>query len=258
VVANGSEAAVSSVRGLPPVPAYDAGYGTGYSYGYQATGFTAGIVVTGIGIKAVASDMARVHLGVEARSQTVSEAREAAAQAMTRVRDALKALGIAEKDIVTTSFYIQPQTIWVEVTDSLGRYGQPKIIGYIVTNNVEVTVRKLDDVGKVVDTAAEKGGDLVRINSISFTVADPNAHAVSLRELAALDARAKAEVYAKAMGVKLGTLVYLSEVQTSAPIVEKDMVFARAAEAAPSAPTPISSGEMELSTTITAVFSIAP
>jgi uncharacterized protein YggE len=114
----------------------------------------------------------------------------------------------------------------------------------------------MDDVGKVVDAAADKGGDLIRVNSIQFTLADPNAHAVSMRELAAGDAKAKAEIYAKAMGVKLGPLVFLSELQSSSPVVQKDFAVARAAMAE-AAPTPISPGEIDLTTTITAVFAIA-
>jgi len=257
VVANGAGAAVSSVRSLPPA-SFDTGFSTAYGYPLQASSFQSGIVVTGIGMKNVQADQAKVNLGVESRDKTVAAAREAAAQAMTRVRDALKGLGVAEKDILTTSFSIYPETIWVEITDSLGKRGQPKIIGYVVQNQVEVTVRKMDDVGKVVDAAADKGGDLIRVNSISFTLADPNAHAVSMRELAAGDAKAKAEIYAKAMGVKLGPLVFLSELQSSSPVVQKDFAVARAFAAEAAAPTPISPGEIDLTTTITAVFSITP
>ncbi len=257
VVANGSGSAVSSIRSVAPAGGYDTAYGTSYGLAYQTGAYSTGIVVTGIGLQNIPADTGIVHLGIEARGKTVAAAREDAAQAMTKVRDAIKALGIAEKDIVTSYFNIQPETVWVEVKDDLGTHGQPRIIGYVVTNQVEVTVKKIDDVGKVVDAAAEKGGDLIRINSISFTVGDPGAYAISMRELAAQDAKAKAEIYAKAMGVKLGALVYLTEQQSSAPVVQKDLAYARAAMAE-SAPTPISPGEIDLSTTITAVFSIAP
>lgn len=256
VVANGSGSALSSIRSVAPAGGYDTAYSTSYGLAYQAGSYPTGIVVTGIGLQNIPADTGIVYLGVEARSKTVTAAREDAAQAMTRVRDALKALGIAEKDIVTSYFNIQPETVWVEVKDEIGTHGQPKIIGYIVTNQVQVTVKKIDDVGKVVDAAAEKGGDLIRINSISFTVGDPGTYAASMRELAAKDAKAKAEIYARAMGVKLGALVYLTEQQSSAPVVQKDIYAARAGLAEASAPTPISPGEIDLSTTITAVFSI--
>jgi hypothetical protein len=212
--------------------------------------------VNGIGSQEIAADTAIVYLGVESRAKTVSEAREAAAQAMADVRAALKALGIADKDVVTTSFNIYPETVWVEVKDAIGTHGKPEIIGYVVNNSVEVTVRNLDLVGDVVDEAAAKGGDLIRINSISFTVDDPSTYAVSLRELAAKDARAKAEVYAKAMGVTLGPLVFLTETSSSAPVLEKDFAARGAALEAAYAPTPISGGSMDLTTTITAVFAI--
>ena len=249
--------ALSSSRSVAPAGGYDTAYSTSYGLAYQASSYPTGIVVTGMGRQNIPADTGIVHLGIEARGKTVAVAREDAAQAITKMRDAIKALGIAEKDIVTSYFNIQPETVWVEVKDNLGTHGQPKIIGYVVTNQVEVTVKKIDDVGRVVDAAADKGGDLIRINSISFIVGDPSAYAISMRELAAKDAKAKAEVYAKAMGVKLGALVYLTEQQSSAPVMQKDMQFARAM-ASESAPTPISPGEIDLTTTITAVFSIAP
>ncbi len=252
IVANGSGAAASAARGVPAAQQFAPDYG----YAYQSGSFSTGIVVNGIGMRSVAPDIAKVYLGIEARDKTVSLAREAAAQAMTGVRDALKAAGVAEKDIVTTSFSVYPETIWVEVSDNIGKHSEPRIIGYIVSNSVEVTVRKIDDVGKVVDTAADKGGDLVRINSIQFTLADPNAQAADMRKLAAADAKAKAQLYADAMGVRLGQLLFLSEVSSSAPVLQKDLYSARA-EAAAFAPTPITPGEIELSATITAVFAIA-
>ena len=252
--APGSDAARSST--IAPVIG---DYGVSYSYPYQSGGFSSGIVVSGIGMKSMQADMGIVYLGVEARALTVSEARQDAANAMTAVRDALKGLGIADKDIVTTNFNIYPETTWIEIKDSLGTRGQSKIIGYVVNNAVEIKVRKLDDVGAVIDAAAEKGGDLIRVNSVAFTLADPNAASVELRELAAKDAKAKAEIYAKAMGVTLGQLVYLSESGSSAPVVKTDVYYARAEGAADAfAPSPVSGGAVEMNATVSAVFAIVP
>ncbi len=246
----GTEAARSIVPG-------DFGTGYAYPYQYQNGTFSSGIVVTGIGMQSAAADLGIVQLGVESRAATVSEAREAAARAMTEVRAALKALGIADKDIVTTYFNIYPETTYVEVKDELGTHGQSKIIGYIVSNSVEVSVRDIEKIGAVVDEAAIAGGDLIRVNSIYFTLADPNVAGQTLRELAAKDAKAKAELYAKAMGVTLGPLVYLTETSSSAPVL-KDNFYGARAEAAfdGSTPSPVSGGDVDMTTTITAVFAI--
>jgi uncharacterized protein YggE len=217
-----------------------------------------GIWVTGYGTKDVASDVGVVYLGVESKEDTVAAARQKAGEAMTAVLDAIKGFGVADDDIVTTSFNIYPQTIWVEVTDSLGRHSEPRITGYQVLNNVEVTVRNLDILGDVIDTAADRGGDLIRVNSISFTVSNPAQHGAETRQLAAIDARAKAELYAQAMGVNLGPLVFLTEMSSSAPMAQKTYATDAAMAEGGYAPTPIQSGDVSLSTTIQAAFAIVP
>jgi uncharacterized protein YggE len=217
-----------------------------------------GIWVTGAGSADAAADTAIVYLGVEARAETVAEARDAAATAMTSVLDAIKELGVDEADIKTTYFNIQPETRWIEKTDSLGQYGEPQIIGYIVTNQVEVKVRDLDDVSSVLDTAATEGGDLIRINSISFTVSDPAEYAADMRRAAAEDARAKAQLYADAMGVELGDLIFLTETGSSTPLVNRSAAEAGYDSAAGAPPTPIQGGDVSLSTTIQAAFAIVP
>ncbi len=241
--------AQSSIGSGPVYPGQP-GYGVNQS----------GIWVTGYGSMDLPADVAKVYLGVEAREETVAEAREAAADAMERVLDAIRALGIDDDDIVTTSFNIHPQTVWVEVSDSAGRHSEPRITGYIVSNQVEVTVRDLDDLSPVIDTAAAEAGDLVRINNINFTVDDPSEYGAATRERAAQDAKAKAELYAQAMGVTLGDLVFLTEVGSSAPMKESFPAAERGAMAEDGAftQTPIQSGELTVSTTIQAVFAIVP
>ena len=127
-----------------------------------------------------------------------------------------------------------------------------------MTNRVNVTVRNLDDdtLTRVIDSAASEGGDLIRINSISFSVDDPTAFGEATRRLAAADARAKAQLYADAMGVTLGPLVFLSEVGSSAPLPQAASPRLEFAADEGFAPTPITTGETTLSTTIQAVFAI--
>jgi uncharacterized protein YggE len=255
---SGSGTSSSSI-GVPVVQARDFASSTyGPSLYYDGQTSQTGIWVTGYGAKDVASDVGVIYLGVESKEDTVSAARQKAAEAMTAVLDAIKQLGVADDDIVTTSFNIYPQTIWVEVTDSIGRHSEPRITGYQVTNNVEVTVRNLDILDDVIDTAADRGGDLIRVNSISFTVADPAQHGAETRQLAAADARAKAELYAQAMGVNLGPLMFLTEISSSAPMAQRAYAADSAMAEGGYAPTPIQSGDVSLSTTIQAAFAIIP
>ena len=102
-----------------------------------------GISVSGRGTVSVDLDIATLSLRVEARETTVSEARQVAAEAMDSARTALTGAGVADDDIVTRNFSIQPQTTFVERDSALGKYGESVIIGYIVSNSVEVTIRDL-------------------------------------------------------------------------------------------------------------------
>ena len=257
VVVNPASTGLINASGSPAVVPVSTGQGEARAVLFAPSGDSgqAGIWVNGRSSIHVEPDIATLMLGVEARELTVAEARDAAAEAMTAVREALTGLGVAADDIVTTSFSISPQTVWVEVRDAIGTHGEPRITGYIVSNSLRVKIRNLDDVGKVVDSAAEAGGNLIRINSISFAVDDASAYSEQLRQLAAADAMAKAQLYATAMGVQLGPLVYLTETGSSAPVLKApmaEMAFAGDARMA----TPISGGDVSLTTDIQAAFSI--
>ena len=218
----------------------------------------AGIWVSGIGTKEVEADVAVISLGVESREKTVAAARGAAAEAMTGVLDALSTLGVDDDDVVTTSLNIYPIQVWIEVRDDDGSHNEPRITGYTVNNQVRVTVRDIEMADEVIDKAAEVGGDLIRINNISFTVGDPAAHADEIRRRAVEDAKAKAELYAEAFGVELGPVVFVQESSGGVPVeqgpVRLEMAMARASDAS----TPIESGDINLSITIQAGFSILP
>jgi len=233
-----------------------AGYGQSSVFNSSVGTTNSGIWVTGQGIIEIPADVAQVSIGVESRETTVSAARQKAADAMESVLDAIKDNGVSEDDIVTTNFNIYPQTIWVEVSDSLGRHSEPRITGYTVSNIVQVTVRDIDNLSPVVDTAASAGGDLIRINSIQFTVDDSSAYGEVIRQHAAADALAKADVYARAMGVTLGPLVYLTEISSSVPMAYGAPRAEMAAMDGAFKSTPISSGDVNLSVTIQAVFAI--
>jgi uncharacterized protein YggE len=218
----------------------------------------AGIWVNGIGTRDVEADVAVISIGVESREETVAAARGAAAGAMTSVLDALSTLGVDDDDIVTTSLNIYPIQVWIEVKDDNGSHSEPRITGYTVNNQVRVTVRDIEMADEVIDKAAEVGGDLIRINNVSFTVGDPAAHADEIRRRAVEDAKAKAELYAEAFDVELGPVVFMQESSGAGPVnqgeVRLEMVMAKQADAS----TPIESGDISLSITIQAGFSILP
>jgi uncharacterized protein YggE len=113
-------------------------------------------------------------------------------------------------------------------------------------------VRKVEDTGALIDAAAKAGGDLIVINSISFTVDDPTPYYKEVREKAMADAQAKARQLADLGGVTLGKPTYINESGISMPVVREYY----AAVPAPAPSTPISAGETEIQLSVQVVYSI--
>ena len=184
--------------------------------------------------------------GVEVRAQSVAEARARAADAANAVVAALLAEGVEEGDIRTVDFYIYPEYDYRDET--------PRIVGYVVSNTVEVTVRDVERVGELIDAVAAAGGDAVRFGGISFAREDPGALAREARELAIADARAKAEQLAELTGVSLGSVVSVAETSWAAPLVGLSPGAEFAVE--DSAATSIQPGTSAVTVSVQAVWAI--
>jgi len=206
-----------------------------------------GIWVTGVGETTVTPDVAVLSLGVEVQKMTVAEAQQQAAQAMDDVMSVLDSHDIEEKDIQTQRYSIQPVKEWQD--------DQYVLVGYLVTNTVAVKVRDIDDTGSVIDDVAAAGGDYTVINSISFTVDEPETYNKDMREEAMADAKDKAEQLADLGGVELGKPIYIAESSSyNSSVVDLDY---KAAEDAAVPTTSISAGETELQLTVHVVYSIS-
>jgi len=214
-----------------------------------------GIWVGGKGEMTVTPDIATLSLGIESQKATVAEAQAEANEAMDKVMAALKDNGVAEKDIQTQYFRIRQRTKWDSMTE------EEIVVGYQVTNRVSAGVRDVDKVGTIIDAVAEAGGELVRIEGISFSVEDPSAYYEELREEAMTDAEAKAKQLAELAGVTLGKPTYVSEgIQVPPSLWVEYMVGGMAPAPAP-APTPaatapISPGETKISLTLQVAYAI--
>lgn len=209
-----------------------------------------GIWVTGQGEVTTVPDIATLRLGVEAQQASVAEAQIQAAEAMDRVMDALTDNGVAEKDIQTQYFSIRQVTRWDREKE------EEIVVGYEVRNVVTAKVRDMDKVGSIIDAVAAAGGDLTRIDSISFSIDDPSAYYEEARGKAMADAKAKAKRLAELAGVSLGKPIYISEGIHTPPIVYPRAMYEGVAPMpAPAAP-PISPGEMEVSLTVQVVYAI--
>jgi uncharacterized protein YggE len=201
------------------------------------------ITVSATGKVTVVPDVARLSLGVTINKPTVRAAREAAAKAMTDIIAALKALGIADADIRTTNLSLYPQ---------YANSSPVKIVGYQISEQVQVTVRDLDKAGDAVDAATAKGA--TDVNGISFEIADPVKVQDDARAAAVEAARTSAQAMAKAGGVSLGAVVSITDATTVSPIYYD---YGGVKAAAPdSVATPVQPGTQDLSAMVTVVFEI--
>jgi uncharacterized protein YggE len=204
----------------------------------------AGIQVTGAGSAFGKPDLVLVNMGVSAERTSVKEARDEAASAMQKVLDSLKENGVAEEDIQTQRFNIYPQYDYIE--------GKQALRGYVVANMVSIKIRDLDSVGTIIDDAVTAGGDLLRVNSITFTIDDSKELQSKARIEAVKNAQAKAESLAEEGGVKLGKPISISDTTYSTTPRFYDGEEAVKGEIT----TPIEPGLLEVSVTVTVLYAI--
>ncbi len=209
-----------------------------------------GISVSGQGKVTASPDIVNLSLGVSAQSASVADAQSNASQAMDKVMSVLTSNGIAKKDIQTTSFSIQ------QVTRYDNDKPQEVVIGYRVSNMVNIKIRALDKIGPIVDAVAAAGGDFTRINGISFGIEDPTKYNADAREKAMNDAKAKADQIAKLAGVTLGKPVLISESSYYPPPMPYAVPAFKDA-AASGAATSISPGEMDITLNVQVTYQIS-
>jgi len=262
----------------------------------SGSGVNTGIWVNGTGKSTGDPDLGILSLGVEALADTASETREMAAGAIDATIAVLKANNIEDRDMQTSQFSISPRYNTQEITrctdnskelepvasPSLGMPApgstgvvemiaiqeergsecrvefERVLVGYQVTNTLNIKVRDLDNMGNIIDGATESAGNLVRINRVSFAIEDTKPLQIEAREEAIADLLTKANAMAELTGVELGKLVFLTESGVGAPQsfarVESAAAFGFGADQA----TSILAGELDVNVSVQGVFAIAP
>jgi len=194
----------------------------------------------------VAPDQATISLGVLTEAPTAAAAMTANAARMTQVIAALKKAGIAAKDIQTSGLSLSPQYAYEP-------NAQPRLTGYQASNQVTVTVRDLAGLGRAVDATVGAGAN--QVNGISFGLANPAAAEDAARLAAVKALQAKADLYARATGLRIVRLTQLSEGGGyAAPPPMPVMAMARMEKADS---TPVSPGELVVRIDINGAFEVA-
>ena len=262
----------------------------------SGSGVNTGIWVNGTGKSTVDPDLGILSMGVEALADTASEARRMAVGAIDATIAVLKANNIEDRDMQTSQFSISPRYNTQEITrctdnskelepvasPSLGMPApgstgvvemiaiqeergsecrvefERVLVGYQVTNTLNIKVRDLDNMGNIIDGATESAGNLIRINRVSFAIEDTKPLQIEAREEAIANLLTKANAMAELAGVELGKLVFLTESGVGAPQsfarVESAAAFGFGADQA----TSILAGELDVNVSVQGVFAIAP
>ncbi len=181
----------------------------------------------------LAPDMAVLALTVTREAETARLALDANSAAIKKVLAALRAEGIAERDLQTSNFSIQPKYVYPHAKPS-GERKQRRIVGYIVRNSLTVRVRDIDKVGAIVDKSVELGVN--EGGNIMFTNDDPSDAISQARTKAIHEAIAKANTLASAAGVKIGKILEISEQSFPSqpmPMARAEMAMARSSNSVP-------------------------
>jgi hypothetical protein len=205
-----------------------------------------GISVSGEGKATGKPDIAGITLGVSVLADSVQTARDRAAASLDAIIAAVKKNGVGADDIQTQQFYISPEYDYSN--------GKQTLKGFRVTNIVFVKLRDINKTSQVVDEAVSAGGDATQVQGISFTIDKPADLQRQAREAAIADAKAKAETLAKAAGISVGDPISVSEVVTGSPVPLSKGAEAR--DAGGGAATPIETGTLDVTVSVTVTWAI--
>jgi hypothetical protein len=206
------------------------------------------ITVVGTGKATGKPDIARVTVGIETQAPSLQEAVDDNKVRMNGLLDTLKKLGLSDKDIRTSNYSVYTE-----------RVGQPSMAAdqpvsadqmiYHVTNQVDVVVRDVNQLGNVLDQAVAAGAN--NIYGVNFSVEDATKLEADARTKAVADAKARAENLAQLNGVQLGEVISVSEVVGGAPVP-----LYRDAAGLGGGGTQVQPGELEISTSIQITYAM--
>ncbi len=202
----------------------------------------------GSGEVMVTPDIAVITIGVTSRAKDASAALSANSADLAKAIDTIKAAGVADKDIATSGFSIDPV---YEQADNRPSDRPPAIVGYTVENSVRVTVRDIAKSGALLDAVVAAGAN--RVNGIAFDISDRKTAENDAIRAAIAEARARATLMADAADLRLVRILSLNAGSSGGPRPLMDFAMAKAA-----APTPVMPGQQSVSANAQIVWEVAP
>lgn len=194
--------------------------------------------VTGEGKIVVTPDLAYIDLGVQTKNKDAQKAQQENATQMTAVIDAVKKAGIKAEDIKTTGYNIYQTYDYTPNSEVRNEY-------YQVNNIVNIKIKDINAVGKIIDVATAAGAN--NVNSIRFTVSDDSKYYSEALKLAMANANTKASAIMSTFNKKPGLPLSVSEVSYGGGVYYD---YAPAKAMMEGAATPIESGEITITATV--------
>jgi len=213
-------------------------------------------------------DIALFSAGVVTQAKTASEAMADNSRRMDQVVTALKRAGVADRDIQTSAINLSPVYSNPERDAQIRarQTGQPyippspeeqmqRIIGYQARNTVQVRVRELGNMGRVIDALVAVGAN--EINGPNFTLDNQRAALDEARAQAIAEGRQRAELYARAAGLRVARILSISEGGGYYPVQRDAIILTGGGPAAPPPPpTPVQPGELTLGVSVSMQFEL--
>jgi len=188
-------------------------------------------------------DVAIISAGVVSRSASASGALQDTANRMSQVLGALKRAGVADRDIQTSNVSLNPEYRYPENQS-------PQLVGYTASNNVTVRFRDIRSSGKILDALVTVGAN--QINGPTLTVDKPESALDEARAKAIAIGRARAELYAHSLGLRVVRIVSVNESGGYAVPPPVPMMMAQARKA----DTSIEAGEQKLQVNVAMTFEL--
>ena len=208
------------------------------------------LTVHGSAQLAFPADQARFNLAVVTTDAGARGALETNNTRLRQVREALLTAGLPIEECRTGHFEITPQ--WSPRPRDAQPDWQPVIVGYRVSNSLQVTTGRLPLVGPLIEAGVKAGAN--SIDDLSYGLADPATGRAAALAAATDNARKEAGATARAAGVQLGNILSLEVEPVSIDAPVRMMRMAVAEAAAP----PLTPGEVTVRAGVTIVFAIRP
>jgi uncharacterized protein YggE len=190
-------------------------------------------------------DVAVISAGVVSRSPTATGALQDTADRMQRVLAALKRAGVVDRDVQTSNISLNPEYRYPENQ-------APQLVGYTASNSVTVRFRDIRTSGKIIDALVGQGAN--QVNGPNLVVDKPEAALDEARAKAIASGRARAELYARAVGMHIVRIVSINETAgyyaPPPPAPPSPMVMARRADSS------IEPGEQKLQVSVAMTFEL--